>query len=201
MASVSIRAMDTSELPKLPRETLSQIQQLCDSGDECANQEQISEAFDYYWEAWDLLPEPQYEWDCSMVILGSIGDLNFACEDYEAGRDNLIEALKCAGALGNPFLHLRLGQCHFELNEMDKANVELRKAYNEGGAEIFEDEESKFFELVQAQLAANPGLKQPKPKSVKPLAPNLSKPRNPANAKKATKKPSAQKAKKLPKSR
>jgi tetratricopeptide (TPR) repeat protein len=179
--------MDISELPKLPKETLSQIQQLCDSGDECANQEQVSEAFDYYWEAWDLLPEPQYEWDCSMVVLGSIGDLNFACEDYEAGRDNLIEALKCAGALGNPFLHLRLGQCHFELNEMDKANVELRKAYNEGGAEIFEDEEPKFFDLVKAQLAANPGQKQPKPKVVKPELPKLSKPRNPASAKKATK--------------
>jgi tetratricopeptide (TPR) repeat protein len=185
--------MDISELPKLPKETLSQIQQLCDSGDECANQEQISEAFDYYWEAWDLLPEPQYEWDCSMVILGSIGDLNFACEDYEAGRDNLIEALKCAGALGNPFLHLRLGQCHFELNEMDKANVELRKAYNEGGAEIFEDEEAKFFALVQAQLAANPGLKQPKPQGVKPVAPKMSKPRNPASANKSKKKPKANK--------
>jgi tetratricopeptide (TPR) repeat protein len=166
--------MEKSELPNLPRETIMAIQQLCDKGDECANQEQISEAFDYYWEAWDLLPEPQYDWDASMVILGSVGDLNFACEDYEAGRDNLIEALKCAGAKGNPFLHLRLGQCHFELNEMDKANVELRKAFNEGGAEIFEDEEPKFFELVQVQLAANPPARPAKPKSPKPTATMLS---------------------------
>jgi hypothetical protein len=42
--------------------------------------------------------------------------LTFLGGDYVAGRDNLTVAMHCADAIGNPFLHLRLGQCHFELD-------------------------------------------------------------------------------------
>jgi hypothetical protein len=29
------------------------------------------------WSAWDLLPEPQADWEAATWILGAIGDVNF----------------------------------------------------------------------------------------------------------------------------
>ena len=37
-----------------------------------------------------------------------------ALGDFAAGRDNLANAMRCPGAIGSAFLHLRLGQCHLE---------------------------------------------------------------------------------------
>jgi hypothetical protein len=66
------------------------------------------------WRAWDLLPEPKTEWEAATWILAAVGDANFLGADYVAGRDNLATAMHCPGAIGNPFMHLRLGQCQFE---------------------------------------------------------------------------------------
>jgi tetratricopeptide (TPR) repeat protein len=142
----------------LPRKILTDIEDLCNQADDLANEGQFADALDCYWEAWEYLPEPKYEWDVATLLLGSIGDLNFAVEDYEAGRDNLIEAMKCPGALRNPFLLLRLGQCHFELNELDLAQAQLLSAYKEGGPDVFGEDEPKYLEFVLSK--ASPDVKK-----------------------------------------
>jgi hypothetical protein len=81
-------------------------------------------------------------------ILAAIGDANFLSGDFEAGRDNLGTAMHCPEALGNPFLHLRLGQCHFELGALDRAADELIRAYMGGGPEIFEEDDRKYIEFL-----------------------------------------------------
>jgi len=50
----------------------------------------------------------------------------------------------CAEAIGNPFLHLRLGQSLFELGERRSALDELARAYLGGGREIFKREDPKY---------------------------------------------------------
>jgi hypothetical protein len=52
------------------------------------------------WSAWDLLPEPQTDWEAATWILGAIGDVNFQQGNYEAGRDNLAMAMQCPNAIG-----------------------------------------------------------------------------------------------------
>jgi hypothetical protein len=53
------------------------------------------------WSAWDLLPEPQTDWEAATWILGAIGDVNLQQGNYEAGRDNLAMAMQCPNAIGN----------------------------------------------------------------------------------------------------
>jgi len=44
-------------------------------------------------------------------ILVAIGDTNFLYNYFQAGVDNLSEALNFPSSNNNPFLHLRVGQC------------------------------------------------------------------------------------------
>lgn len=139
-------------MAELSAEIDERIQALCADGDAFFDDDQFAEALDKYWSAWDLLPEPATQWEAATWILAAIGDVNFQSGDFQAGRDNLVTAMHCPGAIGNPFLHLRLGQCQFELGEMERAADELARAYMGGGAEILEDEEQKYFALVKTKL-------------------------------------------------
>lgn len=142
-------------MTELPQEINEQIQDLCADGDALSESGQYSEALTKYWSAWDLLPDPATDWEAATWILASIGDVNFQSGDFTAGRDNLSMAMHCPGAIGNPFLHLRLGQCQFELGEIKRAADELARAYMGGGAELFAGEE-KYFEFLKTKLKAPP---------------------------------------------
>lgn len=133
-----------------------QIKTLCSVGDALAERKDYPGALQKYWEAWDLLPEPQTEWDAATWILAAIGDANFLGADFLAGRDNLSMAMNCPNAIGNPFLHLRLGQCQFELSNLDRAADELCRAYMSAGTEIFKQEDPKYFEFVRSRMKSQP---------------------------------------------
>lgn len=127
------------------------IKRLCAKGDRLAERSQYSAALKHYWSAWNLLPEPQTDWEAATWILAAIGDANFLSGDFVAGRDNLAVAMHCPDAIGNPFLHLRLGQCQFELGNLDRAADELARAYMGAGNEIFKGAE-KYFEFLKTRL-------------------------------------------------
>lgn len=129
-----------------------QIKRLCAQGDEQAKDGHFAEALDRYWQAFDLLPEPKTDWNAGTWILAAVGDANFLAGDFQAGRDNLTTAMHFPEAIGNPFLHLRLGQCQFELGHLDRAADELARAYMGGGAEIFAEDSPKYFDFLKTRL-------------------------------------------------
>lgn len=134
-----------------------QIQKLSAEGDVLVEEGQFAESLTKYWAAWDLLPEPKTDWEAATWLLAAIGDANYLGGDYEAGRDNLSQAMHCPGAIGNPFLHLRLGQCEFELGNEGRAADELARAYMAAGQEIFEDEDARYLEFLKTRLEPPPG--------------------------------------------
>jgi tetratricopeptide (TPR) repeat protein len=131
------------------------IQAHCAQGDDLADGGSYAPALEKYWAAWELLPEPRTQWAAATWILAAIGDANFFSGDFVAGRDNLSTAMHCPDAVGNPFLHLRLGQCQLELGNLDRAADELARAYMGGGAEIFEGED-KYFNFLKSRLKPPP---------------------------------------------
>ena len=143
-------------MAELSDEVYGRIQALCKKGDALAENDKFSAALKEYWAAWDLLPEPKTQWEPATWILAAIGDANFLGDDFVAGRDNLSMAMRCPDAIGNPFLHLRLGQCEYELGNLDRAADELARAYMDSGAEIFADAE-KYFEFLKTKLKPPPG--------------------------------------------
>ncbi|VTT98207.1 tpr repeat protein : Uncharacterized protein OS=Methylophilaceae bacterium 11 GN=Meth11DRAFT_0267 PE=4 SV=1 [Gemmataceae bacterium] len=140
----------------LSDEVHERIQTLCQQGDALARKRLYPAALEQYWAAWDLLPEPQTEWQAATWILAAVGDANFLSDDFTAGRDNLSLAMHCPGAIGNPFLHLRLGQCQFELGNLDRAADELARAYMGAGPDIFTSAD-KYFAFLKTRLQPPPG--------------------------------------------
>ncbi len=137
----------------------SKIQRLSAEGDALGDKRRYLEAISVYWQAWDLLPEPKTEWEAATWLLAAISDANFLGRDYAAGKDNLTTAMHCPNAIGNPFLHLRLGQCQFELGALDRAADELMRAYMGAGADIFKDQDPKYIRFLQSQAK---GVELPK---------------------------------------
>ena len=142
-------------MAELTDEIHEKVTALCKRGDVLAAASRYPEALTQYWAAWDLLPEPRTDREAATWILAAIGDANFLAGDFTAGRDNLSNAMHCPDALGNPFLHLRLGQCQFELHNLDRATDELTRAYMGGGREIFDDAE-RYFAFLKTRLEAPP---------------------------------------------
>ncbi len=125
-----------------------EIKRLCAAGDERASARAYHDALALYWRAWDALPEPKTDWQAATWILVAIGDANFRNTDFIAGRDNLSFAMQCPGAIGNAFIHLRLGQCQFEIGQLDRAADEFMRAYMGGGVEIFSDDDQKYLRFL-----------------------------------------------------
>ncbi len=139
-------------MKELDDKTHSAITQLSQKGDFYAENREFAKALAEYWQAFDLIPEPKTDWDATIWVLAAIGDANFLGNDFQACLDNLSNAMHCPGAIGNPFLHLRLGQCQFELGNLDRAADELTRAYAVVGEEIFSEDDPKYFAFLKTRI-------------------------------------------------
>jgi tetratricopeptide (TPR) repeat protein len=139
-------------MPVLAEDVHELIAARCKIGDTHAEKGNYEAALADFWAAWDLLPDPPTDWAAATWILGSVGDANFLSGDYAAGRDNLSIALTCPDGLGNPFLHLRLGQCQYELGEYGPAADNLARAFMTAGGEIFANGGTKYLQFLTAFL-------------------------------------------------
>lgn len=136
---------------QLSSETSAELDRLCALGDQHASAKDFSLALEAYWSAWDLLPDPKEDWEAATWILAAVGDANFLSGDFAAGRDNLSRAMHCPDALGNPFVHLRLGQCQFELGNLDRSADELMRAYMGAGPDIFGNDDPKYLAFLSTR--------------------------------------------------
>lgn len=135
----------------LSQDTSETIRHITFQANDHVKHGRLSDAIQLYWNAYDLIPDPKEEYEASTWVLGSIGDANFISGDFAAGKDNLSAAMHCPNAIGNPFLHLRLGQCQFELGDLERAADELTRAYMSAGAEIFQEDE-KYYKFLQSKI-------------------------------------------------
>lgn len=143
-----------------PQDSLyDEIDQLCEEGDAHSEEGDFRAALKLYQEAWSLVPEPKTESDAATWILSALGDTHFLLKEYESGLSALTRAVSCPDGLGNPFIHLRLGQCHFETGNMEGAWSELSKALEGAGEEIFEDEDPKYAALIRPDSKGPRGKK------------------------------------------
>ena len=140
---------------ELPAAIYERITHLSALGDVLAREKKYDDAIKRYQEAWDLLPEPKTAWKAASWLLTAIGDANFFSNRF----DTCIEVFGRAivhgvGGLGNPFLHLRLGESLFERGRLGEAADELMRAYMGGGADIFGTEDPKYLQYLKtiAQL-------------------------------------------------
>lgn len=128
------------------------IEDLCQAGDAAADAEDYQGAIGKYREAWNLIPEPQHDWEASTWVLTAIADAYILNGDHDYALEALQHAINCPNGLGNPYVHLRLGEAHFELGNLPEAADELTRAYMGGGPEIFQNEDPRYFEFLKTQI-------------------------------------------------
>ena len=125
-----------------------EIKKKCARGNELADSEQYQEALTEFSKALELLPKPDYMWEAATWLYGSIGDMYFQLNDYSASLDCFMKAQKCPDGMGNPFICVRIGECFFELGNIEKAKQYLMQAYMLEGEEIFLDADPKYLALI-----------------------------------------------------
>lgn len=135
------------------------ITRLCEEGDAFVTSGDFVSALPKYDQAWQHLPQPKEDWDAATWILSAIGDAHFLIGDFQNCARAFDKAVRCPGGLGNPFVHLRLGESMLELGDIERAKDELTRAYMGAGREIFADEDAKYFAILNTVLQPTPRSK------------------------------------------
>ncbi|WP_312369728.1 tetratricopeptide repeat protein [Stenotrophomonas sp.] len=140
-------------MEELPHVVHEKIRTLTAEGDLLAQKQRFDEAVTRYNEAWKLVPEPKANWQASTWLLAAIGDACFLGGYFKSGADAFSFALHCPEGLGNPFVHLRLGQCEFERGNLPEAIEQLTRAYALEGADIFGQDDPKYFDFLKSKIS------------------------------------------------
>ena len=138
--------------PSLPDHVHAQIQVLCEKGDQLRQRGDLDGAVLMYREAWELIPEDWNKWEASTWILMSAGEIYFQKGSFDKALDCIERAVQCPNGLGNPYVHLRLGQLRLELGESQLAADELTRAYMGAGLDIFANEDPKYLEFLKTKI-------------------------------------------------
>ncbi len=136
----------------LPDSLHEEILALSKEGDALAEARRFDAALAKYHAGFRLLPEPREDWTAATWLLAAIGDAHYLSGQIEEAAATFSHAMHCPDAIGNPFLHLRLGQCCLSLGDEAKAADELTRAYAMGGAELFEKEDPRFLEFLDTKI-------------------------------------------------
>lgn len=134
---------------ELSNELYNQIVSELEQGDQYAETEQHNEAIKKYETALNLVPFQKENWEVSLHIYTAMADSYFNLGNYQQASNNYEQALKCPDGLDNGYVWLGLGEAFYELGNMNKAKDALISAYMLEGEEIFEEEDGKYFFLIQ----------------------------------------------------
>ncbi len=136
---------------ELPKTLLNKIRAECARGDALLDKQMPDKASKRFARALELLPEPIENWEAFTWIQAAIGDAFFQKGDWATSEDAFRQALKGPSGIGNPFIHLRIGQCAFESDRPAVAVDELLKAYMAEGEDIFA-ENGKYLDFLRANV-------------------------------------------------
>lgn len=134
---------------ELDDELYDQIESLSEDGNVFVDQDDYIAALKKFEEALALVPEPKTKWEAAFWLYASIGDMYLFLEDYKASADAFYNALNCPDGQESAFVHLRLGEALFEIDEKEEALDNLLRAYMLEGKELFKDEEEKYYDFLK----------------------------------------------------
>lgn len=144
------------------------IRQLCAKGYEHYDTGDYKTALRSFYQAWLHIPKPQTDWEAAGWVLTAIGDSYFRAAQYQQGSEALESALCCPEMTNSPFIHLRLGQCQWELQLFDQAQKSLLRAHELAQLDIFSTEDRKYYLAIAELISLH------SPQNVNPKTANLS---------------------------
>ncbi|MGB8808868.1 MAG: tetratricopeptide repeat protein [Acinetobacter calcoaceticus] len=139
-------------MKQLPNEIHEEITSLCKRGDELVKLGNVEEAKKNYVDSLKLLPSDHREWEAATWIYVAMGDMYFHLKNYEQAFKCFYNAVQCPQGVGNPYIHLRLGQLYFEEGSFDESADELTRAYMGGGLGILLEDDPKYLEFLETKI-------------------------------------------------
>ncbi|RYG93335.1 hypothetical protein EU803_04345 [Loktanella sp. IMCC34160] len=139
-------------MAELPDDIYDRVTELSTSGNVAIDRGDFGLARDFFEQALTLLPPRQSDWSAFTWLWAAIGDTYFLEANWDSALGSFLNALNGPDAIGNPFLHLRLGQSYFETGQKDRALDNFIRAYLSEGADIFREEEPRYFAFLQEQI-------------------------------------------------
>ena len=139
-------------MTELDQDVYKIIKALCNEGDLALEDDDLADAYRCYREAWDLVPDPKTDLEASTWILSALGDVYFFSKDYQNVIQALEFAMLCPDGLGNPYLHLRLGQAYFESGDMNKAADHLTRCYMGSELDLLNKEDKKYLNYLESVI-------------------------------------------------
>lgn len=137
---------------QLSDSTYSEITTLSKQGDDLVKLGDLEAGKHKYVAALRLLPEDHREWEAATSLYVAIGDVHFRMKNYDKAFKCFFNAVQCPKGLGNPYIHLRLGQLYYEQENLEKAIEELTRAYMGAGIEIFMEDDPKYLEFLETHI-------------------------------------------------
>lgn len=137
---------------ELSDEDYNVITEALEKGDSLVEIGVLKEALKKYIEALENIPSPKNDYEIALHVYTALGDCYFNLEDYENSNNNYNEALKCPDGVSNGYVWLGLGESYYELQETNKANDALLSAYMLEGEELFDEEDSKYFDSIKSLI-------------------------------------------------
>lgn len=129
------------------------IQEAIDAGDAFLNDGDFSSALLRYEDALAAIPEPRQSHPAALQVLTACGEALYYLGEYQNAIAYFHRALKTPGGIENPLLHLRFGQCYFEVGDFDRAADSLSRAYALEGLDIFDwEEDRKYIDFLASRI-------------------------------------------------
>ena len=129
------------------------ITALCKEGDTLAAAGKSDDARQKYVAALKLLPDEPGQWEAATWIYVALGDVHFHAQNFDKAFKCFYNAVQSPKGLGNPYIHLRLGQLYYEQENFAKAADELTRAWMGGGIDIFMEDDPKYLEFLASNIA------------------------------------------------
>lgn len=136
----------------LSEEIHQQLTQLSGEGDCLLKEMKFSLAKEKYLAALHLLPGDHRNWRAATWLYTALGDAHFRLGNFDKAFRCYFNAVQCPDGIGNPYIHLRLGQTYFESKNFDKAADELTRAYMGGGIDIFMEDDPKYLDFLERKI-------------------------------------------------
>ena len=136
----------------LTEDQLNNLKNTCSEGYTCYDAKNYKAALRLFYQAWLILPKPQSAYKAAGWVLTAIGDTYFRLGQHSQAIEALSSAIHCEGMAKNPFVFLRLGQSYLDSGEISLARRELFKAWNKGGAIVFESEPPQYYSAIEDLL-------------------------------------------------
>lgn len=110
----------------------------------------LDRAIDNYKKALTYSNYRKDEEQASRVLI-SLGDCYYLKREFKEARRHYQKAFELPNGVSNAYVLLRMGELYFDEGNEERAKYYLLQAYLIEGAELFEDEDSKYLDLIKSE--------------------------------------------------